>query len=65
MTPALREMLMEKWREEAATTERRRILDIVAHGAAVGKFEAAVALTADPTMTVERATKLLAREVAA
>jgi len=64
MTPALREMLAEKWREEAATAERRRILDIVDHGMAVGKYARACELAAVPSMSLEHATALLAGTVA-
>ena len=60
MTPALREMLSIQWREQAATEERQRILEIAQHGASVGRFEAAVELARNPEMTVELAAQILA-----
>lgn len=56
MNACLREMLAE----QAATNERERILAIASHGLDVGKFERAVALAQDPTMTLQRATEILA-----
>lgn len=60
MTPSLRQMLLERGCERAATAERERILSIASHGLDVGKYQRAVALAADPAMTVETATELLA-----
>jgi hypothetical protein len=56
MTPALREMI----REQAARSERERIVAIAQHGLALGRFEESVALAKAPSMTPELVATILA-----